>query len=99
MSSRQPQIPTAIERALSRFTNTHAKEEEIFSQCTTEDEIWTLAKSLEEEQGGRMSLRNLRRIEPFITSISQYAKVIEVFVQVKPEILGLIWVCPEINRY
>jgi len=46
-----------------------------------------------------MSLRNLRRIEPFITGISQYAKVIEVFVQVKPEILGLIWVCPEIDRY
>jgi hypothetical protein len=99
MSSRQPQIPTAIERALSRFNDTHAKKEDIFSQSTTVVEIWTLAKALEEEQGGRMSLRNMRRIEPFITGVLQYAKVIEVFVQVKPEILGLIWVRLDIDRY
>ena len=36
-------------------------------------------------------LCGLRRIDPFIQGLQRYAGVVETFVQVKPEVIALIW--------
>ena len=42
----------------------------------------------------KKTLRNMKRIEPYIVGLSRYSDVCSIFVQVKPEILCLIWVSP-----
>ena len=37
------------------------------------------------------SIRNINKIRPFVNSLQQYTGVIEVFVNVKPDFLALIW--------
>jgi len=91
-------VPPAFERALGRFLGSlDVEEKKSFDRINTVDDVWTLIESLEEEQGARKSLRNMKRLEPFINALSQYAKVIEVFVQAKPEIGSLLWVCCKVS--
>lgn len=56
--------------------------------ATTVDELWDVMENL---QVDRKLLRHLTRISPFLERLRAYAKVVDVFVQVKPEILALIW--------
>ena len=39
------------------------------------------AQMIEKEQGGRRDLRYMRRIEPYLASLEEYAGVVEVFCQ------------------
>ncbi|KAL9614732.1 MAG: hypothetical protein Q9167_000801 [Letrouitia subvulpina] len=48
-------------------------------------------RAIESEQSRRKAFRNLNRLRPFVNSLNDYARVIEVFVTCKPDILGLIW--------
>jgi hypothetical protein len=59
---------------------------------TTLGDLKTAIDNIQETQAGKYGLRNLRRILPFIHGLEQYTGVLEVFVQVKPDVLGLIWV-------
>lgn len=47
---------------------------------------------LEQSQKQARTVRGVVRIKPFVHALTEYAGVIEVFVQGKPEILSLIWV-------
>jgi len=89
----KPQVPTAIVQALCRFQNSLDSEEiKFFSNVTTEVDVMNLIETLEADQGSRGCLRNMNRVKRFINGLSQYATVIEVFVQVNPGILSFIWV-------
>ncbi|KAK0617622.1 hypothetical protein B0T14DRAFT_569112 [Immersiella caudata] len=61
-------------------------------RVTTIDEVYDAAREYQDEQvktsGG---IRNLQRIQPLLDHLKEYAAVIEVFVQVQPDILALIW--------
>lgn len=37
-------------------------------------------------------LQNLAKIQPYLGCLDQYATVLDTVIQVKPEILALIWV-------
>lgn len=63
-----------------------------FQYATVED-LKGAIEEIQREQAQRNGLRNLNKIKPFLHGLEQYAGVLEVFVQVKPAILGLIWVC------
>lgn len=87
-------VLSAFERAIGRFLDSlNAEEKKSFHRINTVDEVWVLITNLEAEQSTRKSLRNMKRLEPFINCLSQYAKVIEVLIQAKPEIGSLLWVC------
>ncbi|KAK9774329.1 putative NACHT domain-containing protein [Seiridium cardinale] len=60
-------------------------------QTTSIDQVYDATDKLQEEQSKKGHLRNLARIAPYLTRLNDYAASIEVFVQVKPEILALIW--------
>ena len=55
------------------------------------EDVWAAARNIEAQLEVRQSLRNLRRIEPFLAGIEQYARVVEVLCNGTPY-LPFIWV-------
>ena len=78
--------------ALERFRNNLTPTEISQFNFTTIDDVWTEVETIQDEQSARRSLRNMKRIEPFINGLRNYSAVLEVFVQAKPEIMAFIWV-------
>jgi hypothetical protein len=58
---------------------------------TNINQVYDAIEELQDKQRKQDSLRYLARVDPFLKRLQSYASVIEVFVQVKPEILCLIW--------
>ncbi|KAH7305450.1 hypothetical protein B0I35DRAFT_362187 [Stachybotrys elegans] len=63
---------------------------EIF-KTTSIDQVYDLTDKLQEEQQKTGSLRHLSKIGPYLERLRDYSGAIEVFVQVQPDILALIW--------
>lgn len=61
------------------------------TQLNTAADVYAAAEGIQRKQAKTKSLRALERIKPFIDGMKSYSAVIEVFVQVKPDIMGLIW--------
>ncbi|KAI0432735.1 hypothetical protein F5Y09DRAFT_300802 [Xylaria sp. FL1042] len=64
---------------------------DILADATTIDDVCQMAAKLQEDAASRARMRNFRRLRTFLDVLAGYGQVIEVFVQVKPEILALIW--------
>lgn len=62
------------------------------TQLATAADVYAAAEGIQRKQAKTRTLRALGKIKPFIDGMKGYAAVIEVFVQVKPDIMGLIWV-------
>ncbi|KAF5667794.1 NACHT domain-containing protein [Fusarium heterosporum] len=58
---------------------------------TSIDQVYDLTDQLQQTQGRAGRLTNLARIGVFLERMNTYAGVIDTFVQVKPDILALIW--------
>ena len=84
--------PSAFTRALQRFQDGLTPAEIAQFQVATINDVWDMADKLQTEQSARHLMQNMARIEPFISGLTRYASVIEVFVQVKPDIMAFIWV-------
>ncbi|KAF5241930.1 hypothetical protein FANTH_8890 [Fusarium anthophilum] len=92
-SSSTDQVSEVFEKAKADFLN-GIKDQKLRSQlqkATTIDDIWDYTEQLQKDQGSNKRLRGMKRIGPYIERLQEYAGVIEVFVQVKPDILALIW--------
>ncbi|PNP80169.1 hypothetical protein FNYG_06492 [Fusarium nygamai] len=92
-SNSTDQVSEVFEKAKADFLN-GIKDQKLRTQlqkATTIDDIWDYTEQLQKEQGSTKRLRGMRRIGPYIERLQEYAGVIEVFVQVKPDILALIW--------
>ena len=84
---------------LSKFANvltsfkTHLSQEDMdrFKVATFND-LKSVVKDIQTEQACRKSFRNMAKIRPYLDGLQQYAAVIEVFVNSKPDILAFIWV-------
>ena len=68
------------------------KEKTGFLKLRTIDDVYAETERIQQEQGKKGLLRNLKKIEPYLLWLKRYSGVVEVFVQAKPEILALIWV-------
>jgi hypothetical protein len=93
MASINPRLSDAFENAKQEYLAS-LKDPSVFdsvSQTTSIDEVFAFTTQLQLDQGKRKDLRGLRKISPYLEGLRQYANVIEVFVQVKPDILALIW--------
>ncbi|KAF5530924.1 nacht domain-containing protein [Fusarium mexicanum] len=92
-SSSTDQVSEVFEKAKADFLN-GIKDQKLRSQlqkATTIDDIWDYTEQLQKDQGSNKRLRGMKRIGPYIERLQEYAGVIEVFVQAKPDILALIW--------
>ncbi len=54
------------------------------------EDVYNEAVKIQQEQSNSSSMRNLQRIQPYLDRIGQYSKIIDTFVQVKPDVLALI---------
>jgi hypothetical protein len=84
--------PSNFERILAGFKKRLSSEYAELFQLTTFDDLKVSIKRIETDQAARKGLRNLNKIKPFLNGLRQYAEILEVFVQAKPEILAFIWV-------
>jgi hypothetical protein len=58
---------------------------------TTVREVQKASRKIQEAAAGKGSMRRLQQIQPFLDRLEKFTGVIEVFIQVKPELLALIW--------
>jgi hypothetical protein len=94
MSVQATSTTTPFDDAMGRAWNgLTANEQSEFLKMRTIDDVYAETDRIQREQAKKASLRNLKRLEPYLLRLKEYSGVIEQFVQVKPEMLALIWVC------
>ena len=77
MATGEAVVKKAVEYLKSAVTPEDVR---MFSNTSLKD-LWHEARKIEAEQGARLDLRFMRRIEPFLRTLESYASVIEVFCQ------------------
>lgn len=83
--------------ALERLKTTVSPDDARAFEDTNLEKVWQTARDIENEQGARLDLRFMRRIEPFLRTLESYAGVIEVFCQGFSS-MALIWVKLTVNQ-
>ena len=80
-----------IKKALANLKATISAEDACMFSNTSLRDLCDEAHKIEEEQGARYDLRNMRRVEPFLQCLESYAGVIEVFCQAHAP-MAFVWV-------
>lgn len=83
---------SAFSRVLSAFRTRLSPQDIIDFRYTTFNDLKQTITDIQKDQVQRRGIRNLNKIRPFLNGLGQYAQVIEVFVNVKPDILAFVWV-------
>ncbi len=55
------------------------------------DDLWKLVGEVQARQDAQKILRNMDKIGGFLEKLKDYFKVVDTFVQVKPDIMAVIW--------
>jgi hypothetical protein len=84
--------PGKIQRLIASFRKRQSQPDLDDISLTTFEDVKVAIESIQKEQASKKGLRNLQRIRPFLKALEQYAGIMEVFIQVKPDALALIWV-------
>lgn len=82
-----------FKRVVKQFESSAAltPEEVKCFRVSTLDDIKAAVISIEKKLAGKRTLVFLRRIEPFISTIIEFGKIVEVFLNVS-DILAFVWV-------
>lgn len=86
-------VQQAFESAKRDFKS-KLKREELYRQIletTSIEQVYDATDKLQNQQSKKGHLRNLSKIDVYLSRLREYAGVVEVFVQVQPDILALIW--------
>ena len=85
---------TSFNTARQEFLHDFPDDEyaQTLSQFTSIDDVYNATDAIQKKQGETRMLRNLAKIQPYLNCLDQYATVLDTVVQVKPEVLALIWV-------
>ncbi|KAE8448036.1 hypothetical protein EG329_009959 [Mollisiaceae sp. DMI_Dod_QoI] len=86
-------VRLAFEKSIRDF-KANLKNDELYKeilQTTTIEQVYDITDKLQEEQAKNGHMRHLSKIKPFLDRLRDYVGTIEMFVQVKPDILALIW--------
>jgi hypothetical protein len=94
MASSSPAAPQArliFRDAFDRFKDIVTVDDARTFQSTTLQDVRNAARDLENQLGERRSLRNMRRIQPFLAGLERYSKAVEILCNGTPY-LPWIWV-------
>ena len=80
-----------IQRLVSRFKNCLTRDQQDEIENVSLGDLHEAIKKVQEKQRATRSYRNLKRIEPFVTGMTEYGKVIAVFANAVP-IVAFVWV-------
>jgi hypothetical protein len=92
MTSPDPlqQVFDAAKREFDECLPSNTKFRDILA-IDTVDKVWDAIKQLQRDLEKKSHLRHMSRMQPFLDRLRSYSAVIEVFVQVKPDVLALLW--------
>ena len=91
-STVQPMMPPInFQSAITALQDSVSKEDVRAFKITKYEDVWATARRIERDLERRKSLRNFRRLQPFLTDLDQYSEAIAVFCNGTP-ILPYIWV-------
>jgi hypothetical protein len=82
---------SSFETAFNSLKDSVSAKDAAAFQLTTLEEVWKAAEEIQLAQRQRKSLRNVRRIEPFLKCLGKYSEVIGVLCNGTPY-LPWIWV-------
>lgn len=84
---------SVFDAAIKDFQDELADRDEFdFRGIETIDDVYREIEITQEEQGRKGTLRNMKRMQPFLACLEQYSEVLDTFVQAKADVLALIWV-------
>lgn len=84
---------SSFEAAVQDFQNTLEEKEELdLNKFKTIDDVYEEINSIQAELGKKGQLRHMKKLAPLLACLDQYSSVFDTFVQVKPDVLALIWV-------
>ncbi|KAI0812103.1 NACHT domain protein [Xylaria sp. FL0064] len=86
-------VQAAFDNAIRDF-KAELKDEQVYNellQITTIDQVYDATDEIQRKQAKQGHLRHLSKVSPYLDRLNEYAATIEVFLQVKPDILALIW--------
>ena len=86
-------IQAAFDSAMREF-KANLQDETIYKeilQTTSIKQVYDATDKLQQEQAKNGHLRHLSKIQPYLTRVTEYANAVGVLIQVKPDILALIW--------
>ena len=61
------------------------------STITTINQVWEKALGIQAKQVNEKRMRHMAKIQSFLKKLETYDKAVGTFVQVKPDVLALIW--------
>ncbi len=70
-----------VQKSLDQLKSTITHGDAHTFRDTNLEEVWQAAREIEQEQGARLDLRFMRRLEPLLQTLESYAPTIEVFCQ------------------
>lgn len=76
---------------LDSLTNSNENLRREILSTTSVDQVYDATDKLQAEQSQRKSTQNLARIGPYLEALKHYTSAIEVFVQLNPGIMALVW--------
>ncbi|KAF8465673.1 hypothetical protein BDZ91DRAFT_220674 [Kalaharituber pfeilii] len=84
----------AFQKALENFMAKLSKEQlKEFQDFGSIQHVYICTKELQDKHKQNRTERYLARLNPYLDGLQQYAKVIDVLVQIRPEIMAIIWGC------
>ncbi|KAH8879081.1 NACHT domain protein [Thozetella sp. PMI_491] len=93
LASQYDPVAAAFEKAKHDF-EANLKDPVLYKdilQTTTIDQVYDFTDKLQQDQANTNRLRYLGKIQPFLEGLREYQGVVEQFVQVKPDLLAVIW--------
>ena len=86
-------VAAAFDTARKEFLRDVPNEDlEIISKSASIDDIYNATDEIQKKQAETRTLQNLSKIQPYLECLSQYSDVLDTVVQVKPDVLAIIWV-------
>ena len=99
MMSASTSLQPQFELAKSEFIHSLKDPQKYdFSNFVTIEQVYEETDRIQREQGHAGTLRGLRKIKPFLEAIRHYSDIVDTMIQVKPELLALIWVSQRTKR-
>lgn len=83
----------AFETAKSAFKK-RLKDDELFEdflQSTSIENVWETIEKLQARQDAERRIRRFHLMEKFLGKLSSYIKVVDIYIQIRPDIMALIW--------
>ncbi|KAL2672527.1 hypothetical protein Neosp_013239 [[Neocosmospora] mangrovei] len=83
----------SFEQAQQRFLR-DLRDPDLYKEILTAksiNEVYKATSDIQAKMGQQGKMRHLAKIKPLLDRLTEYASVIEVFMQAKPDVIALIW--------